>query len=118
MHSSSAHLQLDIIVQQPDFLTWLERRQANVRAPIASESVAQRAVSAAAHFALHCEIDFVEEVVGTKLHRVERFVGIGALRGIFGFELLFHAAGAVFAGAAALAGLGAAFEGCSRLVGV
>jgi len=45
------------------------------------------------------------------MQRVQRFVGGGSLGSVFGFELLGQAAGAVFAGAATLAGFGLAF-GC------
>ena len=104
-------LQLHIVIQQPNLLTRLERRQSNIRTPIAPKRIAERAVPAAADLALDGKVDLVEQIVGTEFHRVELCVGVGALRGVFGFELLFHAAGAVFAGAAALAGLGTAFGG-------
>lgn len=103
--------QLNIVIQQPDLLTRLECRQTNVWTPIAAESIAKRAIAAAANLTLHCEIDFVKQVVGTELHCVQGFVGVGALRGVFGFELLLHAAGAVLAGTTALARLGTAFSG-------
>jgi hypothetical protein len=112
-----SHLQLNVVVQQPDLLTRLERRQTNVRAAIASKRIAKCAISAAADLALDCEVYLIEQIVGSKLHRVEFLVGVGALRCVFGFESLLHAAGAVFAGAATLAGLGAAFGGWSLLVG-
>ena len=109
---SREQLQLHIIIQQPHLLPGLERRQSNIRTPIAPESIAQRAVPATPHLALDGEVDLIEQLVGAEFHRVEGFVGGGALRAVLGFEALFHAAGAVFAGAAALAGFGAAFEGC------
>lgn len=107
----SSRLQLNVIVQQPDLLTRLERWQANVRAAIASERIAKCAISAAANLALDCEVDLVEEIVGTKFHCIELLVGVGTLRRVFGFESLLHAAGAVLAGTTALARLRAAFGG-------
>jgi hypothetical protein len=109
--SISSSLQLDIIVQQPDLLAGLEGRQPNVRTAVAAEGVAEGAVAAAADLALDGEVDLVEQVVGAELHRVERGVGGGPLRGVFGFQLLLHAAGAVFARAAPLAGLRGALWG-------
>ena len=102
------HLQLHLIVQQPHFLSRLERWQPNIRTSIAPEGIAERAIPATAHLPLHREIH-LGQIVGTQFQRVEGVVGRAALRRVFGFDLLFQAARAVFAGAAALAGFGAAF---------
>lgn len=102
------HLQLHLIVQQPHLLSRLERRQPNIRTPIAPEGIAEGAIPATAHLPLHREIH-LGQIVGTQFQRVEGVVGRAALRRVFGFDLLLQPAGAVFAGAAALAGFGAAF---------
>lgn len=103
--------QLDIIVHQPHLLARLERRQANVRTAVTTESVAQRAVATRAHLALHCEVDLCQ-VVGVQFSQVG--IGVGTLRGVFGVQALGETAAAVFAGPAAL-GVGLAgfgWEGC------
>ena len=54
--------QLHLIVHQPNLLSWLERRQTNVRTAIAPEGIAQGAIATASHLALHGEIDFCQVV--------------------------------------------------------
>lgn len=100
-------LQLDIVVEQTHLLTWLEGRQADVGTAIASEGVTQCAVSAAANLSLDGEVD-LGEIVSSQLHCVEGVVSSGPFCSVFGFELLLHAASAVFARAASLSGLGSA----------
>jgi hypothetical protein len=102
-------LQLDIIVQQPDLLTRLERRKTNVWASITPEGIAQRAVSAAANLSLYRKVH-LGKIVGVQLERVQCFIGGGAFGGVFGFDFFFHATSAVLAGASSLAGFGLAFE--------
>jgi hypothetical protein len=100
--------ELHIIVQQPDFLSGLERWQSDIRTAIAAEGVSQRAVPARTDLALHGEIHF-REIGGVQTCEVR--VGFGASGFIFGGETLGEAAAAVFAGASAL-GVGFAGFGC------
>lgn len=104
-------LQLHVIVEQADLLAGLERRQANVRAAVAAERVAERAVAARADLALDSKVH-LGEVVGGELEAGERLVRLGALGGVLGLEALCQAAGAVLAGTTTLAGLGLAFGRC------
>lgn len=103
-------LQLDLVVEQADFFAGPEGRHADVRAAVAAEGVAERAISARADFTLDGEVD-LGQVVHAQLERLQLRVGVGALSGVFGSELFGQAAGAVLAGAAALADLGNAFRG-------
>ena len=100
--------QLHIIIHQPDLLTRLERRQPNIRAPIAPKRISQRTVTARAHFALHRKVHF-RQVLGLQFGQVG--VCLRALGGVFGVQTFCEAAAAVFAGAAAL-GVGEACFGC------
>ena len=129
------HLHRPLLPQpEPDFLTRLESRQPYVRTPVAPESIPQRAVPAAAHLPLHGEVDFgIVHVVCRKhggfsrdtVGSSGRSVTVGLRRQgfevrvclspagfVFGFESLRQAAGAVFAGAAALAWSGGALGRC------
>lgn len=83
--------QLDGIVEHPNLLAGLERRKANIWAAIASESITERAVSAAADFALDGKIDF-SQVICAELHRVERVVGRCSLLCVLCLNLLLQAA--------------------------
>jgi hypothetical protein len=105
---SSTPSELHIIVQQPDFLSGLERRQTDIRTAIATEGVSQRAVPARTDLALHGEIH-LGEIGGVQTREVR--IGFGASGFIFGGETLCKAAAAVFAGASAL-GVGFAGFGC------
>lgn len=104
---------------QADLLPWLESRQSHVRTPVAPEGVPQRAVATAAHLALHREVHLCQ-VVGGEFRdgrageRGEFPVGGLAGGGVFGGDFGGEAAGAVFAGAAAFAGRGAAFGRCGE----
>jgi hypothetical protein len=51
-------LQLHLIIDQPDLLAWLERRQPNVRTSITPEGITKSTITTASHFPLHGEIDF------------------------------------------------------------
>ena len=104
--------QLHIIIHQPDLLARLERRQADVRASITAERIAQRAVAARAHFALHRKVHF-RQVLGLQFGQVG--VCLRALGGVFGVEALRETAAAVLAGTAAL-GVGEACFGCVDVV--
>lgn len=101
-------LQLNLI-RNLNLLPRLESRLPNIRAPITPKRISQGAIPTAAHFPLDGEID-LGEFVGLELR--ELLVGCAAFGCVFGFEALGETAGAVFAGAAALAGFGAAFDGC------
>lgn len=101
-------LKLDFVVDQANFLAWLERWQANVRAAIAAESVAKGAVTTRSNLALNSEVNLCQ-VVGSQLEAFKFLVGIGALLSIFSGETLSETTGAVLACATALAGLGLAF---------
>lgn len=105
---SPPHLQLHLIINQPHLLPRLKRRQSHIRTPIAPKRIPQRTVPTAAHLALHGKVDF-GQLVGLEFR--EGLVGGRAFAGVFGFEALGEAAGAVFAGAAAFSGFGAAL-GC------
>jgi hypothetical protein len=59
---------------------------------------------------LNCEIHF-GKIIRAQLQCVQRFVGAGAFRGVFGFDFLFQPAGAVLAGTASLTSLWSAFWG-------
>lgn len=100
--------QLNIIIQQPYLLTGLERRQPNVRASVAAESISQCAVATGADLALDGEVNFVE-IVGSELDIGKLFVGGRALGSVLDSKTLGKAAGAIFAGATALANLWLAF---------
>jgi hypothetical protein len=93
------HSQLHIIIHQPDFLARLKRWQTNVRTPIASERISQRAIATRAHFALHREIHFCQ-IFGLQFGQVG--ICVGPLRCIFGVQPLRETAAAIFARAAAL----------------
>lgn len=108
-HSPS---KLHIIIHQPDLLARLERRQANVRASVTPERIAQRAVAARTHFALHGEVHF-RQVLGLQFGQVG--VCLRALRSVFGVEALRETAAAVFASTAALS-VGEACFGCWRVL--
>lgn len=103
-------LQLDIVVQQPYLLAGLEGGETDIRTSITPESVAQCAVPTAANLALDCEVH-LGQVVRSQLQRVQCLVGVGSLCGVFGLDLFFETACAVFAGTASLSGFGTAF-GC------
>jgi hypothetical protein len=109
-NQSTPSSKLHIIIHQPHLLARLERRQPDIRAPVAPERISQRAVAARADLALHGEVDF-GQVFGLQLGQVG--VCVGALGGVFGVEPLRQAAAAVLAGAAAL-GVGFAGFGCER----
>lgn len=106
--SESPHLQLHIIVHQPDLLAGLERRQANVGAPVASERISQRTVATRADLSLHREVH-LGEIFGLQFRQV--VVGRRAFGRVLGVQALGQTTGAVFAGAAAL-GVGFAGFGC------
>ena len=110
--NSNPPLQLHIIIHQPDLLARLKRRQANVRASIAAERIAQRTIAARAHFALHSKVHF-RQVLGLQFGQVG--VCLRALRSVFGVEALRETAAAVFAGAAAL-GVGEACFGWWKML--
>lgn len=105
--------QLHIIIHQPDLLARLKRRQANVRASIAAERIAQRTIATRAHFALHSKVHF-RQVLGLQFGQVG--VCLRALGGVFGVEALREAAAAVLAGAAALGVGEACFGYCWRML--
>lgn len=94
-----------------NLLPRLESRLPDIRTPITAKRIAQGAIPTAPHFALDGEIDLGEFV---RLELRELLVGRAAFGCVFGFEALGKAAGAVLAGAAALTGFGAAFDGCGR----
>jgi hypothetical protein len=102
--------QLNVIVNQPHLLARLKGREANVRAAVAAERIAQRAVTAGTYFSLNGKVDF-GQVVGIQLETFQCLVGFGSLGGVFGGEALCETAAAVLAGAAALPGLWLAFGG-------
>jgi hypothetical protein len=102
---TTTHSKLSHIVQEPDLLTRLESRQANVRTSIAPERITERAVPARPRLALDSKIQFIE-VVGIELEGAKVSIGLGTAGFVFVLELLGEAAGAVLAGAATLAGLG------------
>lgn len=110
------HLQLHIIVHQPDLLARLECRQTNIRTPVAAERISQRTIATRAHFALHCEIHF-SEIVRLQFRSFLEFreVGVGGRprRGVFGVQALGETAAAVLAGAATF-GVGFAGFGCGE----
>jgi hypothetical protein len=108
---SIRNLQLNIIIQQPHLLTRLKSRQSNIWTPITPKRITERTVATAADLALYRKVHF-RKIITVQLERVERSIGGGAFGSVFGFEFLFHAAGAVFAGASSLSGLGLAFECC------
>lgn len=120
---SFSSLELIIAHTDLDLLPRLKRRQADIRTPRAAERVAEVAAPATARLALHRKVDLRQLLVGQ--HHARRCLGArlgeqllvgGCARfGVFVFEELFEAAGAVFAGAAALAGFGGAFWGCHVL---
>lgn len=78
---------MDIIIEDPHLLAGLEGREANVRAPVAPEGVAEGAVAAGADFSLDRKVDF-GEVVRSELYGRESFVGGGAGGVVFGCEAL------------------------------
>lgn len=45
-HNQTTFLQLHVVVKQPHLLAGLERRHADVRTPVAAESIAQATVPA------------------------------------------------------------------------
>lgn len=103
-------LQLHLVCNL-NLLPRLESRLPDIRTSITSERIAQSAIPTAPHFALDGKIDLGEFV---RLELRELLVGRAAFGCVFGFEALGKAAGAVFAGAAALTGFGTAFDGCGR----
>lgn len=105
--------ELGDIVENSDLFARPEGRQADVRAVGAAEGVAQRAAAAAASLALDGEVQLVE-VLALELQRAQVAVGLGTACLIFLIEALGQTAGAVFAGAALLAGGGSTLEGCER----
>lgn len=80
-------LQLYIIVQQANLLARLERRQTNVRATIAAESVTECTVAARADLALDREIN-LGEVVGGELETGKRLVCLRTLASVLSSEAL------------------------------
>lgn len=109
--STARKSQLDVIVQKADLLAGLEGWHADVRTPVAPEGIAEGAVAARADLALHGEVD-LGEVVHAQLERLQLLVGVDALGGVLGRDLLGQAARAVLAGAAALADLGDTLRSC------
>lgn len=112
---------MDIVVEDAHLLAGLEGGQADVRAAVAAEGVAEGAVAAGADLALDGEVDLGEvicvELDGRGGGGCEGCVGGGAGGGVFSGDALCEAAGAIFAGAAAFSGLGGAFGGCIKRVG-
>lgn len=99
------------IVQNSHLLTRLERREANIWAVSTAERISKRTAAATARLALHSKVQLVQ-VLALELQRAEVLIGFGATGFIFGLEALGETAGAVFAGAAFLAGDGGALGGC------
>jgi len=95
-------LQLNIVVEQPDLFARLESGQADIRAAVTSEGVAQSTVAAAADLTFDSEVD-LSKVIGTQLQSLQTLVGLGALGVIFLLDLLLETARAVLAGASAFA---------------
>jgi len=62
--SKRQNLQLHIVVEQPDLLTRLESRHADVRTSIATESVSKTAIPTRAYFALNSEI-YLSKVISS-----------------------------------------------------
>ena len=104
---------MDIVIQQPHLLSLLEGRQPNVWTPITAESVAEGAIPAGTDLALDGEVN-LGEVVGGEAERVDLGIAGGAGGLVLGLEALSEAAGAVLAGAAALAYFWDAFWGYIR----
>jgi hypothetical protein len=101
-------LKLHVIIQQPNLLSRLERRQTDIRTSIAAEGITQSAVPARSDLALNREID-LGEIVGVEFGEVR--VGFGTCRFVLGREAFGETAAAVFAGAATF-GVGFAGFGC------
>lgn len=101
------------VVQNRHLLAGLEGRQADVGAVGTAERIAERAAAAAARLALHGKVQLVQ-VLALELQRAQVLVGLGAAGLVFGLEALGEAAGAVFAGAAFLAGGWGALGGCGK----
>ena len=104
----SSPSQLHVIIHQPHLLARLERRQTDIRTPVAAERISQRAVSTRSNLSLHRKVHFCQ-IFGLQFGQVG--IGGGAFGGVFGVQSLGETAGAVFAGAAAL-GVGFAGFGC------
>lgn len=128
---SIAQLQLHILIHQPHLLSILERRQPDIRTPIATERIPQSTIPTATDFSLDREIHFCK-LVGLELCRVggsgrgggvvsgrvklrESGVSGGAFCCVLSFEAGGETAGAVFAGAAAFSGFGTAFWCCRHV---
>lgn len=99
---------MHVVVEQSNLFTWLEGWEADVRASVASESIAKRTVATRANLALHGEVD-LGQVVGSQLNALELLIGRGSLVGVFGGKTFSQAASAVLAGTAAFASLGLTF---------
>lgn len=104
-------LQLNVVVQQPDFFTGLEGWQSNVWASVASEGVAECAVAAAPDLSLDSEVH-LGKVIGVELQTAQGLVGARPLGSVFGLDLLLQSAGAVLASASPFSSLGAALRCC------
>lgn len=100
--------QLHFVVDQPDLLARLERRQTDVRAAIAAESISKRTVATRSNLALYREIHF-GEVIRAQLGKAG--VGVRSLLLVLSLDSLRETAGAVFACAPAF-GVGLAGFGC------
>lgn len=81
------HSELSDVVEDGDFLTGLEGRQADVGAVGAAEGVAERAAAAAARLALDGEVELVQ-ILALELEGAETGVGLGAARLVLGLEAL------------------------------
>lgn len=110
-HLHTRGSELRDIVQNGHLLARLERREANIRAVSTAERISERTAAATARLALHSKVQLVQ-VLALELQRAEVLIGFGATGFIFGLEALGETAGAVFAGAAFLAGDGGALGGC------
>lgn len=109
--SHTRRSELRNIVQNSHLLARLERREANVRTVSTAERIAECTAAATARLALYGKVQFVQ-ILALELQRAEVLIGFGAAGFIFGLEALSETAGAVFAGAAFLAGDGGTLGGC------
>jgi len=106
--------QLNFVIEQPDFLTRLESRQADVRASVTSERITQGTVATAANLALNSKVDLCQ-IIGAELHGLQVLIRSRTLGCIFCFDLFSQAATAVLARPSPLAVWLASF-GCVKLV--
>lgn len=117
IEETERRLQLDIVVEQANFLTGLECRQADVRASITSKGISQGTVTTTANLALHSKVD-LGQIVSIQLHRLEGTVCGFALGFVLGVDLLLESTCAILACTSSLAVGLACFRNVDRTLAV